>query len=302
MDKKTTDFENPVALDDAKLTEQERHSRTTSGEFPLDEDALELYQRALRTLNRAGIPYVVSGAFATFQYTGICRDTKDLDLFLEPQHVVPAAATLKTAGFTPRLGQPHWLAKATMAPYFVDLIYGLGNGLGFVDEDWYHYSRPAVLFGEPVQIAPPEDMIWHRLFISERHRYDMADIVHILFRLRGAIDWPRLLRRTGEHWPLLLTHLILFGYVYPEYSHYVPANLINDLLSRQQREILRQGSLERVTRGTLISLFSFQVDVNEWGFKDLRQEHVSAALRDPRVQEIMSNPIWEQQQEKEHDG
>lgn len=294
MENTGTDADMALGLNEAQLTEQEKYSRTSSA-FSFDEDAVATYQRALRALNAAGVRYVVSGAFATFQYTGIFRDTKDLDLFLKPEDVVSAAKVLKTAGFTPSLSQAHWLAKATRAPHFLDLIYGLANGLGFIDEDWHRHSRQATLFGEPVRIAPPEEMIWHRLFISERHRYDMADVVHIIWSLQGRLDWQRLERRAGEHWPLLLTHLILFRYVYPEYCHYIPAELMNDLLARQQCDVSRTGSLERVTRGTLISLFSFQVDVNEWGFKDLRQENVAQALRHPVIQKIAEDPLWEKE-------
>lgn len=283
---------SPLVLDESELTEQEKYSRT-SVEFSLDEDAVAIYRRALRTLNAEGVRYVVSGAFATFFYTGIFRDTKDLDLFFEPQDVIPAAVALKSAGFKLSIGQPHWLAKATMAPRFIDLIYGLANGLGFVDEHWHLHSRPATLFSEPVRIAPPEEMIWHRLFISERHRYDMADILHIILKLQGALDWERLLQRVDEHWPLLLTNLILFRYVYPEYCDYIPAALMDDLLSRQHCDMSQQSSRECVTRGTLISLFSFQVDVNEWGFKDLRRERVAQALHHPLIEEIMAHPLWE---------
>ena len=48
--------------------------------------------RALEALNAAGVPYVVAGAYAIYEHTGIYRKTKDLDLFFEPTAVVPAAA------------------------------------------------------------------------------------------------------------------------------------------------------------------------------------------------------------------
>jgi len=44
---------------------------------------------------------VVSGLYALHQHTGIYRETKDLDVMLEPGHVVEAARVLKKAGFGP---------------------------------------------------------------------------------------------------------------------------------------------------------------------------------------------------------
>lgn len=282
----------PPDVDEMELTDQERRSRTM-GEFWIPEAPRRVYRHALRTLNEAGIPYVVAGAFATYHYTGIYRETKDLDLFLKPKHVLSAAEALKAAGFRMKLKQAHWIAKAYSGPHFVDLIYGMGNGLGFVDENWHDYSEQAILAAEPVRVAPPEDMIWHRLFISERHRYDMADIVHLILALEGRLDWDRLLRMTGEHWQLLLAHLVLFHYVYPEFGHCVPDAVMDGLLQRQVREKGRLGSGERVTRGTLISLFSFQIDVKEWGFRDMRRDAVEKALKSRAIRNIAASPLWE---------
>ncbi len=46
-----------------------------------DEQAT-LFQEVLSVLEEKGVPYAVSGAFALRQHTGICRFTKDLDLFM----------------------------------------------------------------------------------------------------------------------------------------------------------------------------------------------------------------------------
>ncbi|MDQ3811727.1 MAG: hypothetical protein M3336_15710, partial [Chloroflexota bacterium] len=51
---------------------------------------------------------------------------------------------------------------------------------------------------------------------------------------------------------------------------------------------------ERVTRGTLISRFSFAIDVNEWNFRDVRAEHVREALRQPIIREIRASDVWDE--------
>ncbi len=143
------------------------------------------------------IPYIVAGAYAIYEHTGIYRKTKDLDLFFEPSSVVAAARALRNAGFVTRLEDAHWLAKATIDDHFVDLIYGMGNGVARIDAEWIANSRPGILAATPVRIAPPEELIWHRLFIGERHRHDMSDVVHLILCVGETLDWERLVQ-TGR--------------------------------------------------------------------------------------------------------
>jgi hypothetical protein len=56
----------------------------------------------------------------------------------------------------------------------------------------------------------------------------------------------------------------------------------------------RERSGEKVTRGTLVSRFSFAIDVNEWGFRDLREEMVRKALALPIIQEIARSDVWDE--------
>lgn len=284
----------------ASLSKEERQSLTHS-DFWIPEEEREIYKSALDALNRAGIPYVVTGAYAIYEYTGIYRDTKDLDLFTEPRHVIPAMRALREAGFRTRLEQPHWLAKGKVGERFVDLIFGMGNGLALVDEDWYRYSRPAILAARPVRVAPPEELIWHRLFINERHRQDMADIAHLILWTGHRLDWERLVRKTGEHWPLLLAQLQMFAYIYPQTGDRVPEWVMHELLERARRDLDRPRTGEPVTRGTLISRFSFAIDVNEWGLHDLREEAIRATEQLPVIREIVRSDVWEERSEMTED-
>lgn len=275
-----------------ELSAEERNS-LTHGDFWIPESEREVYKRALRALNSAGVPYVVAGMYAVFEHTGIYRKSKDLDVFVEPIHVIDAMRTLKEAGFRACLTQGHWLAKALDGDHFVDVIFGMGNGLALIDQDWYRHSRPAILAATPVRIAPPEELLWHRLFINERHRHDMADIAHLLLTVGATLNWKRLLTKVGEHWPLLLAQLVVFSYVYPESSGAVPRWVMEDLLARSQVDLQRERSDEPVTRGTLVSRFSFAIDVNEWRYRDLREERVQATERTPVVREIVASDVWD---------
>jgi hypothetical protein len=281
-----------------RLTPEERKS-LTHGDFWIPEDEREIYRRALEAVSAANLPFVVAGAYAIYEHTGIYRKTKDLDLFFEPDHVVAAARALRSAGFITRLEDAHWLAKATMGDYFIDLIYGMGNGLEPIDREWIQHSRPGIIAATAVRIAPPEELIWHRLFISERHRHDMSDIVHLILRCGETLDWERLVRRVGEHWPLLLSQILMFSYVYPGYRTNVPSWVSDHLLERARAEIGVNDENQDLTRGPLISRFSFTIDVTEWGFHSPRGELIRKIRQQSVLKEIAQAEVWDERAESE---
>src|SRR5690349_11249836 len=180
----------------------------------LDPETREFYCRALTTLERSGVPFLVGGAYAFERYTGIARHTKDLDVFVREADCGDALAALEATGCRGELPFPHWLAKAYCGDHFVDLIFGSGNGIAPVDDDWFRYAVDETVLGIPVKIVPAEEMIWQKALIMERERFDGADVAHLLRARAERLDWDRLLDRFGEHWPVLLSHLILFGYIY----------------------------------------------------------------------------------------
>jgi hypothetical protein len=280
-----------------RLSPEERKS-LTHGDFWIPEEERAVYRRALQALNDASIPYVVAGAYAIYEHTGIYRQTKDLDVFVEPAAVVPAARALHGAGFVLRLEDLHWLAKGFVGDKFVDLIYGMGNALAFIDGDWVKYSRSGVLAAQPVRLAPPEELIWHRLFINERHRHDMSDIVHLILCMADGLDWQRLMARVGEHWPLLLAQLQMFIYVYPGYRTNVPSWVLEQLTELARAAIGHDEEDADVTRGTLISRFSFAIDVREWGFADPRGDLVRQARNQPIIREIGQSDVWDERSDE----
>lgn len=293
MNGKSDEARSPAggAGQEPSLTKEERKS-LTHGEFWIPEHERVVYQRALRALNRAGVPYVVSGLYAVFEYTGIYRQTKDLDLFFRPEDVTSAAQALRNDGFHVHIEQPHWLAKAWLEGVLVDLIYGMGNGLAFIDEAWYAHSRPSILAAEPVRVSPPEELIWHRLFVSERHRWDMSDIAHLILCRGPELNWERLIARVGDFWRLLLAQVLTFDFVYPGHRGRVPNWVREDLLERAHEELQRTGD-PAACWGTMVSRFSFAIDVNEWGFADPRASSIEDARDAAVIREIMASDVWQ---------
>jgi hypothetical protein len=88
----------PVRLPRMGNLSKEEQKSITHGGFWIQEAEREIYKRALAALNEAGVPYVVAGAYAIYEHTGIYRQTKDLDLFCEPEAVIEAMQVLRGPG------------------------------------------------------------------------------------------------------------------------------------------------------------------------------------------------------------
>jgi len=78
---------------------------------------------ALSALKNAEVPFVVAGAYALHLYTGIYRDTKDLDLFPRQADALRALEVLAADGWRTERTDEVWLYKAFRGEWFVDLIF-----------------------------------------------------------------------------------------------------------------------------------------------------------------------------------
>jgi hypothetical protein len=213
---------------------------------------------------------MVGGGYAFAAYTGIHRDTKDLDLFVMPSDRDRALDAAREAGFKTWVKAPHWLAKIERGHAFVDVIYSSGNGICPVDDAWFARAGRATLLGSAVLLTPPEEMIWSKAFIMERHRYDGADVAHLLRAKARALDWDRLIDRFGEHWAVLLSHLILFRFIYPHAAGDIPEPVLARLVDRLPDANARPGGRKLSCRGTILSFHEYLPDVREWGLRDAR--------------------------------
>jgi hypothetical protein len=239
------------------------------------------YGRVLDLVSRASVPFLVGGAYAFESYTGIERHTKDLDLFVAPDDARFVLGLLATAGYETESTFAHWLGKAFgRNDDVIDVIYSSGNGLCRVDADWFTYTVPGKVLGRLVQLCPAEEAIWSKSFIMERERFDGADVAHIL-RSRGrTLDWERLLARFGSHWPVLLSHLVLFRYVYPAEHDAIPGPVLDDLVKRLVHGTGSPVNPPRLCRGTLLSREQYLPDIHKWHYHDARLPPVGRMTAD----------------------
>jgi hypothetical protein len=260
----------------------------SSGVQPtLPPEQLAFFRQVLGMFNEQGFEYVVSGAFALQEHTGIFRDTKDLDLFCTPATASKALAFLKTKGFQIEVTDSVWLAKAWQGEFFVDLITGMSNGVITVDNSWIQRAYPEKVLGVAARVLAPEELIASKVFVDFRERFDGADIVHVIFRTHGKLDWQRLLHLMHGHTELLFWHLVLFHYVYPAHSHFVPHAIWDELIENFTRE-LSEPNKQAQFRGSLLDERMYAIDVKEWGLADLlekaraaKRQRIAAPANDP---------------------
>ena len=226
------------------------------------------YKTVLRALLQHDVPCLVGGTFALEAHTGIRRATKDLDLFIKREDWHRAAGALSLEGMETPLTFPHWLGKALYGRHSVDLLFGSGNGLCPVDDSWFAPRREIRVSGVPAQLCSAEELIWSKSFVQERERFDGADVMHLLRARADSLDWDRLLYRFGPHWEVLLSHLVMFGFVFPGDRQRIPESVMTLLLARVAAP--PPPPPVPVCRGTLLSREQYLVDVEEGGDIDAR--------------------------------
>ena len=237
----------------------------------LSAETREFYLRTLAILNGAGVPFLLGGAYSLAHFAGIERHTKDLDIFVRPADRDRTLGVLEEAGYRTEVPFPHWLGKAHQADGddFIDVIYRSGNGLAEVDDEWFAHAVEGTALGVPARLCPAEEIVWSKAFVMERERFDGADIAHLLQARGRELDWDRLLRRFGPHWRVLLSHLTLFGYIFPRDRDAVPARVMTELADRLRSEADTAAPDDPACQGTFLSRSQYLVDLGR-GYQDAR--------------------------------
>jgi hypothetical protein len=261
------------------------HATLTTTTPPSDlapPDADRFYADSLRILKDSQVPFLVAGTFAVNCYTGINRATKDLDIFCKAGDFPRILLHFKQQGFDTAIEDERWLAKVRVGDAFFDVIFSSPSAVITVSDYWFKESHPAEIYGVPVQLTPPTEMIWSKALLQNRHRYDGADIAHIILRQSERIDWKRLLTHMEQYWEVLLIHLLNFRFIYPSERDTIPRWLVDELLLRAKEQADLPVPKTKVCRGRLFSPDDYRVDVAEWGFADVvGPADAASAIRKP---------------------
>jgi hypothetical protein len=228
----------------------------------------QFYADALDRMLESGVPFMVGGAFAMRHYAGVYRDTKDLDIFCKSGDYPRLLQSLSEGGYRTEITDATWLAKAFSGDQLVDLIFGSANAACPVDESWFERHERVDVLGRQVELVPPEEVLWTKMLVEDRDRFDGADVNHLLRGRGRSLDWKRMLMRMEPFWEILLSHLLQFRFVYPAERDVVPGWLMEELVSRLHNQLAAPVPREKVCRGPLLSKTQYLVDIQEWGYRE----------------------------------
>ena len=235
-------------------------------------EAEAFYGEALRELTRLNLPFLLAGTYAVSAYTGITRTTKDLDIFCKAGDYPRILSHFQNLGHAVEIEDERWLGKVFKGTHFFDIIFASSNGTMPVGDPWFEDARQIEVFGTPVRIVGPTELVWSKSFIKLRHRYDGADVMHVILKQHDQIDWRRLLAYMELHWEVLLAQLISFRWIYPTERDHVPRWLMDELLERLHKQLELPPPQMKVCRGRMFSRIDYEIDVKEWGFADVGGE------------------------------
>ena len=227
----------------------------------------KFYKDALEILNESRIPYLLAGAFALRHYTGVYRNTKDLDVFCKASDYTDIVKVFAEKGYKTEIVDSRWLAKAWQGDFFVDIIFSNTSNLNVIDDGWIENSEEGEVFGVKVPIIGAEDLIWSKMYVQNRERYDGADINHMILRCGNDMDWKKIMNRLKQHWQLLLSQLLNFQFVYPSDRDIIPKWVMDELLQRAQEQYDLPLPQEKVCLGPLIDHQQYNTDIMQWGYK-----------------------------------
>jgi hypothetical protein len=227
------------------------------------------YVDALRELSKLDLPFLLGGTYALSVYTGITRATKDLDILCKPSDYPRILERFKSLGYAIEIEDERWIAKVFRGEHFFDLIFASWRGGLPVSDKWFEHAPCVEVFGVPVRVIGPTELIWSKAFVQLRHRYDGADIVHLILKQHDRIDWRRLLGHMDLHWEVLLVHLLNFRWAYPSEREHVPRWLMDELTGRLERQLELPAPRVKICRGRMFSQIDYEQAVKGWGFADV---------------------------------
>ena len=199
-----------------------------------------MYQRVIAGSRAAGLRFAVGGGLAVGFYTGLWRESKDMDFYVLRKDAGILQRILTEAGLVDYYDQlPYdraWIYRSVRGKVIVDVIWAMANHKNEVDERWITRGPEMTIEGETIRIVPPEEIIWAKLYVLQRDRSDWPDVLNMISAQRKKLNWRHLLNRLGEDAPLLYAILTIFRWMCPDLAQDLPAWLRRELEKRRDPE------------------------------------------------------------------
>ncbi|MCX6344209.1 MAG: nucleotidyltransferase [Armatimonadetes bacterium] len=197
-----------------------------------------LYIKALTALRDAGVNYMLGGALAVYYYTNWWRNTHDVDVYVVHEDLDLAMDALARAGFhdlgEQAVGDSEWIYHAGRESIIVDVIWRFANLANYVSLDWLERAPDCRFLGIDAKVLPPEEVVWIKAFVINRHRCDWPDVMRLIKNQCDNINWDRLLDMLGEHWLLLAGLVDVFDWQNPQSVNCIPRHIREEIARRRK--------------------------------------------------------------------
>jgi predicted nucleotidyltransferase len=178
-----------------------------------------------QVLNQASIAHALIGGIAS-SVLGRPRATRDIDVFVRPDHADAALVALGASGYETDRLDAAWIFKATKHGVQVDLIFYTRYGI-YLDDAMVEHTRVSKYRGAEVRVVSPEDLLIMKAVAHDeatpRHWHDALGLVG-----RGDLDWEYLVLRSRRAQRRVLS-LLLYA---QSLDYFIPGRVIDALCRR----------------------------------------------------------------------
>jgi hypothetical protein len=185
-----------------------------------------VYKCVLDRVCAENVPFALGGGLALGVYTEKFRRSKDLDLYILPEHRDAIVRMMNNCGlrdyFEVKEYVRDWIYRGHSDDVIVDAIWAMANKRAVVDERWLTAGPMVQMFGQQFRVIPAEELLWSKLYVLQRDRCDWPDILNLMYAAGPTLDWNHLFERVAQDRPLLKGVLSVFSWVSPERAALVP--------------------------------------------------------------------------------
>jgi predicted nucleotidyltransferase len=193
---------------------------------PFIEKDFRIFKEATEVLDNLHIEYVVFGGIAVWAY-GRKRQTKDIDLLIDPAGANKALIALLKAGWTTTRTDESWLFQARKEGVLVDLIFQ-AKGDFVLTEEIFKRAVTLNIEGYKFRVISPEDLIMVKVYaLKEIRPADWYDAISVLVAVKD-LDWNYIVRKASKNPKKVLSFLLFAQTEVPPY--YVPDWAIGRLM------------------------------------------------------------------------
>lgn len=213
----------------------------------------QFYATVISELLAGDIPFMIGGSYALMEHLHMKRAVKDLDIVCKPADAKRLLALARKRGFKTELTYKGWLGKIFNADHYIDIIFRTSNGRVEMEDSGFRHGIRTILFGLPITLLAPEEVMIHKMYVFSRDCYHGHDIYKLIHTLGATLDWTRVWRTMERDWQVLHAHTVLFDFVYPQDVIQIPEWIRQKIAEKEKQKIRTKV----ICRGNMLSLVDY---------------------------------------------